>query len=95
MHLEEVVDILVLLIVLSAFIFLFIKIALLLRKRGGSLTSVMYGATDAFYNRDKRKAIEVVVNKHSNKKQNEQESGKGVDDLPSLERKQGSKPSQR
>lgn len=34
----------------------------------------MFGATDSFYNRDQRKAIEVVVNKDARKKEEEQSS---------------------
>ena len=35
----------------------------------------MLGATDAFYNKDHKKAIEVVVNKDAGKKLEEQNSG--------------------
>ena len=44
------------------------------KKRGG-FKLVMLGATDAFYNKDHKKAIEVVVNKDAGKKLEEQNSG--------------------
>ena len=57
------------------FLFIFVKVSIVLRKSGGSMTSVLFGATDAFYNRDQRKAIIEVVEQKSDKKRKEQESG--------------------
>lgn len=44
------------------------------------MTSVLFGATDAFYNRDQRKAIIEVVEQKSDKKKKEQKSGDDLDD---------------
>ncbi len=68
--------------VLVSFLFLifFIRASIRLRKRGGSMTSVLFGATDAFYNRDQRKAIIQIVEQKSDKKKKEQETGEGLDD---------------
>lgn len=56
------------------YIGVFVKIAMKLRRGGGSLTSVVMGATDAFLNNDQKKAVETIVEKHANKKQQEQTS---------------------
>ncbi|NIA31920.1 MAG: hypothetical protein GWP06_18670 [Actinobacteria bacterium] len=57
------------------FLIFFVKTSIMLRKRGGSMTSVLFGATDAFYNREQRKAVIEVVEQKSDKKRKEQESG--------------------
>jgi len=38
------------------------------------MATVMLGATDAFYHRDKKKAIEVIVERNAGKKMEEQSS---------------------
>ena len=35
-------------------VLIFIKIAMILRRRGGSLMTIMYGATDELYTKDKK-----------------------------------------
>lgn len=55
-------------------IYLFVRISRRLRKKGGSMATVMLGATDAFYHRDKKKAIEVIVERNAGKKMEEQSS---------------------
>jgi hypothetical protein len=52
-----------------------VRISSRLRKRGGSLTSILFGATFEFYNKDRQKASEVIVEERSGKKQHEQDSG--------------------
>lgn len=59
-------------------IFVFVSIAILmagfawlsrrLKQGGGSLFMIQTGATDAFYNRDKKQAIEQVVERNAGKK---------------------------
>jgi len=44
------------------------------------MTSVLFGATDAFYNRDQRKAIIELVEQKNDKKRKEQKSGDDLDD---------------
>lgn len=46
----------------------FIRISMKLRKGGGSLTTVVLGATDAFLTHDRRKAAETIVNENAGKK---------------------------
>ena len=64
------------LVVLGAFVFFFIRISMRIRKGGGSILSVTSGATDAFYNRDKKEAIRMIVEKNAHKKMDEQSSSK-------------------
>ena len=60
------------LFLLISIILVFIKVS---RRGGGSLTTFMLGATDAFYNRDKKKAADQIVEQKTDKKLTEQESG--------------------
>jgi hypothetical protein len=71
----EIIDFLLPAIIILAVLILFARISARLRKRGGSLTSLLLGATYEFYNQDHRKAAEVVVEERSDKKQKEQDSG--------------------
>ena len=48
-------------IVLLVLIFSFIRIALRIRKHGGSLTTSMFASTYEFYDKEKRAAIEQIV----------------------------------
>lgn len=38
------------------------------------MTTIMFGATEAFYHKDKRKAIEIIVERKASKKPEEQSS---------------------
>jgi len=71
----EIIDFLLPTIIILAAFILFARISARLRKRGGSLTSVLLGATYEFHNEDRRKAAEVIVEERSDKKQREQDSG--------------------
>ena len=55
-------------------VFLFVKLALKIRRSGGTMTTTVHGTLDAFYNKDKKKAVEMVVEKHAHKKLEEQSS---------------------
>jgi hypothetical protein len=68
-------NILFVIIILAAVIFVFIRIAVKIRRGGGSFTTLMYGATDEFYNKDKKKAIEQVIEQKAGKKMTEDTSG--------------------
>ncbi|HAB50963.1 MAG: hypothetical protein A2315_17315 [Ignavibacteria bacterium RIFOXYB2_FULL_35_12] len=50
----------------------FIRIALRIRRNGGSITTTVFAATYDFYNKDKRKAIEVISEQKASKKMEEQ-----------------------
>ena len=43
-----------------------------MRRNGGSYTTIFFAATYDFYNKDKRKAIEVISEKKAGKKMKEQ-----------------------
>lgn len=64
--------------VLLLVIVLFIKIALRIRRNGGSLTTTVFAATYDFYNKDKRKAIEVISEQKAGKKMEEQASDEPI-----------------
>jgi hypothetical protein len=53
----------------------FIRIAIRIRKGGGSLTTLTLGATDAFLIKDRQKAAEMIVERNAGKKLDEQFSG--------------------
>jgi hypothetical protein len=61
--------------IIGIIFFLLLKIALKIRRKGGGLTHIVYGANQEFLTKDQNKAIEVVVNRNANKKEEEQESG--------------------
>jgi hypothetical protein len=54
---------------------LFIRLRRIIRGSSSGMFMVASGATDAFYDRDKEKAIEMIVEKNANKKMDEQSSG--------------------
>lgn len=56
-------------------IYIFIRIALRIRKYGGSLTASMFASTYEFLNKDKREAVEEIVNMNANIKTEEEKSG--------------------
>ena len=64
---------------LAAVIFLFIRIALKIRRNGGSLTTMMFGATYEFLNKDKREAVEQIVEVKASKKMEEQSTNEPKD----------------
>ncbi|MEN8191698.1 MAG: hypothetical protein ABFS12_02705 [Bacteroidota bacterium] len=57
-----------------AVVSLFVWLALKLKRGGGSLMTLMYGATNEFYTKDQKNAIEHRVEVKANKKI-EEESG--------------------
>ena len=59
---------------LLAAIYLFIRISGKLRKGGGSLTTTMLGATDLFYDKEKKNAVSQILEMKAGKKQEEQSS---------------------
>jgi len=54
---------------------MFVKISRSIRKGGGSMTMMMLGATDEFYNEEKRKAIKMILEQQAGDKLEEQNSG--------------------
>ena len=70
---NEIYSLLAMLFIIVLFIAIFIIISGRLRKKGGSFNTFMLGATDEFYTKDQKKAIEIVMNKKAVKNK-EQES---------------------
>lgn len=64
--------------VLFAVVVLFIRLSIRMRRKGGSFTAMMYGATYEFYNQAHRAAIAEVVEQKAEKKQKEQDTGDRV-----------------
>ena len=56
-------------------VFIFIRIAMKIRKGGGSMLVLSSGAMDACYTSDKKKAVEMVVEMNAGEKMEEQTSG--------------------
>jgi hypothetical protein len=63
-------------ILLLALIYFFIKIALRMRKHGGSMTTTMHAATYEFLSKDMRESVKEVVEIKANKKMEEESSDK-------------------
>lgn len=58
-----------------AVVYIFIRIAVKLRRYGGSMTTTLFASTYEFLNKDKQKAVEEIVETKANKKLEEQKSG--------------------
>ncbi|MFQ5582934.1 MAG: hypothetical protein ACE5GL_00690 [Calditrichia bacterium] len=71
-NINDILSLTVAAVLLFLTIFVFIRISNRLRKGGGSMLTTMTDATDAFYNREKKKAIETLVDQGSGKKLEEQ-----------------------
>lgn len=76
MKIDDLISLILVIFFLILIIFAFIKVSRKLKKGGGSLTTFMLGATDAFYNKDKKKAVDEIVEQKADKKLVEQDSGK-------------------
>ncbi|MFH1527176.1 MAG: hypothetical protein ABIG69_11105 [Bacteroidota bacterium] len=61
-------ELILVVVLLALCIAVFVMTGILLRRRGGSLTSTIFGATYDFYFEDKRKAIKMIVEKKADKK---------------------------
>jgi hypothetical protein len=69
-------EILLAIFFLTVSILIFIYISQKLRRGGGSLTTTMLGATDLFYDKEKKNAVTRIVEMKAGKKQEEQSSEK-------------------
>lgn len=61
-------------VILCAVVWIFIRISLRLRRGGGSMTTVVLGATDEFLTEDRKKAAETIVNENAGKKFEDQKT---------------------
>jgi len=80
---KNMIDILVPVIIILVVVIVFLKISVRARKRGGSMTSVVLGSTYELHSQDRRKAMEVVLQRHAGQKNKEQDSGDSDDDSAS------------
>ena len=65
---DNLLSIIVVAAAIAVFIIMFIRIAIRLRKYGGSLTTITFGTTYEFLNQDKREAVEEILDMNVNKK---------------------------
>ncbi len=66
-------------VALIVVIIIFIMIAVKLRKHGGSLTTITFGTTYEFLNKDKREAVEEILDMNINKQKEVQPTDKPKD----------------
>lgn len=69
---NDTIGLIVLFTILMIVIIVFIRIAIRLRKYGGSLTTTTFGATYEFLNKDKQNAAKEIVEMKAHKKMEEQ-----------------------
>lgn len=70
----DIINLAVLIFVLGLVVVMLVRISRRVRKGGGSMASVAFGATYEFYNKEKKKAIEMIVERNAHKKMDEQSS---------------------
>jgi hypothetical protein len=68
MELSETVSLIVVAMVLLGVIGVFVRICVRLRRGGGSMTTLVLGATDGFLTKDRSRAAETIVNENAGKK---------------------------
>lgn len=81
-NLTEVLPLIFVLVALFSAIGIFVRISIKLRKGGGSMTTVVLGATDQFLTKDRLRAAETIINENAGKKLDEVKT-EGTND-PSL-----------
>lgn len=64
---NDVLAVIVLFLILVLVVGSFIRICIKLRRGGGSLTTIILGATDGFLTQEKSKAAEVIVDENAGK----------------------------
>lgn len=65
---SDTVSLIIVAVILLLVIGIFVRISLRLRRGGGSLTTIVLGATDAFLTQERSKAAETIVNENAGKK---------------------------
>lgn len=76
---NDLIDIFIAVFLILLILFIFIKIAIRLRKHGGSMTTTMFASTYEFLDKDKREAVEEIVEMKANKKLEEESTNKPVE----------------
>ncbi len=78
---NDTLDLIFIATLLTIVIIVFIRVALHLRKYGGSLTTTMFAATYEFLNKDRRGAVKEIVETKANKKMAEESSDQPYNDF--------------
>jgi hypothetical protein len=73
---NDTLSLIIVVSILLLVIIVFIRIAVNLRKYGGSQTTTMFASTYEFLNKDKREAVEEIVEMKANKKMEEEANDK-------------------
>ena len=76
----KIFEILIPILLFGLLIYGFIRLRRDRFRSSTGMTSVMHGTMDAFYNAEKKKAVEMVVEQNAKKKLQEQDSGKLKDE---------------
>ena len=76
----EILELILILVVLILVIVIFVRTALRIRKYGGSLTTTMMSSMYDFSNKNKRNAIEHIIETRANKKMEEEATDKPIED---------------
>ena len=79
---SETLQVILCFALIIAVVYMFIHIANKARKSGGGIMTSIFGATYEFYGKDKREAIQEIVELKAHKKMEEQSTDKPVDDTP-------------
>jgi len=82
-NISDTFPLLSVLVLLVLIIGVFIRISIRLRQGGGSLTTVILGATDEFLTKEKSRAAETITNENAGKRFEGQSSGEPNKDPPS------------
>lgn len=78
---SDIYTLLIGLIIPVLVIFIFTKLAIKIRKYGGSMITTMHASTYEFLSKDKQEAVEEIVERKANKKMDEESSSKPKEDL--------------
>jgi hypothetical protein len=78
---NDTLSLVVVIVAIIAVIIVFVRVAIHLRKYGGSLATTMFAATYEFLNKDKREAVEEIVEMKANKKMEEESSDQPKNDF--------------
>ncbi len=71
----DIVSLITASVVILFFFFFLIQFWRKGRGSGAGMFIITYGATDSFYNEEKKKAIEMIADQNAHKKMDEQKSG--------------------
>ena len=65
---NDILSLIIIALILILVIGIFIRISIMMRRGGGSLTTIVLGATDHFLIKEKSKAAETIVDENAGKR---------------------------